>query len=106
MSFSIFTPSRRCSTRARQKLEIFLKINALSSDFDLVLVDTAAGISSDVLYFNATANEIMVVVTPEPTAITDAYALIKILSVKYLNKAIKRHTKKYMTKLKYSLKEE
>jgi flagellar biosynthesis protein FlhG len=51
-----------------------------------VLVDTAAGISSNVLYFNTTANEIMVVVTPEPTSITDAYALIKILSVRYQEK--------------------
>jgi flagellar biosynthesis protein FlhG len=58
----------------------------LLSDYDIVLIDTAAGISSNVLYFNASANEIMVVVTPEPTSITDAYALMKILSVKYQEK--------------------
>jgi len=69
-----------------QKLEMFLGFNTLLSDYDIVLVDTAAGISSNVLYFNATANEIMVVVTPEPTAITDAYALMKVLSVKYQEK--------------------
>ncbi len=69
-----------------QKLEIFNELNVLLSDFDIVLIDTAAGISSNVLYFNASANEIMVVVTPEPTSITDAYALMKILSVKYQEK--------------------
>lgn len=71
---------------AYQKMEIFNELNALLCHYDIVLIDTAAGISSDVLYFNVSANEIMVVVTPEPTSITDAYALIKILSVKYKEK--------------------
>lgn len=69
-----------------QKKEIFDELNLLLTRFDIVLIDTAAGISSNVLYFNASANEIMVVVTPEPTSITDAYALIKVLSVKYQEK--------------------
>lgn len=69
-----------------QKLDIFNELNALLSYYDIVLIDTAAGISSNVLYFNASANEIMVVVTPEPTSITDAYALMKIMSVKYQEK--------------------
>ncbi len=71
---------------AAQKMEIFNELNALLSGYDIVLIDTAAGISANVLYFNASANEIMVVVTPEPTSITDAYALMKILSVKYQEK--------------------
>lgn len=71
---------------APQKLKIFNELNLLLADYDIVLIDTAAGISSNVLYFNASANEIMVVVTPEPTSITDAYALIKVLSVKYREK--------------------
>ena len=69
-----------------QKIKIFNELNVLLTRFDIVLIDTAAGISSNVLYFNASANEIMVVVTPEPTSITDAYALMKILSVKYQEK--------------------
>lgn len=69
-----------------QKMGIFQELNALLSGYDIVLIDTAAGISSNVLYFNASASEIMVVVTPEPTSITDAYALMKILSVKYQEK--------------------
>ena len=69
-----------------QKLEIFNELNTLLSQYDIVLIDTAAGISSNVLFFNASADEIMVVVTPEPTSITDAYALMKVLSVKYQEK--------------------
>jgi flagellar biosynthesis protein FlhG len=69
-----------------QKVEIFSELNALLSKFDIVLIDTAAGISSNVLFFNASADEIIVVVTPEPTSITDAYALMKVLSVKYQEK--------------------
>ena len=51
--------------------------------FDAVLIDTAAGISSNVLYFNARAQDVCVVVTPDLTAITDAYALMKVLSIQY-----------------------
>ncbi len=51
--------------------------------FDIFLMDTAAGISSNVLNFNASAHDVVVIVSPEPTAITDAYALIKILSNRY-----------------------
>ena len=53
------------------------------SSFDAVLIDTAAGISSNVLYFNAGAQDVCVVVTPDLTAITDAYALMKVLSIQY-----------------------
>jgi flagellar biosynthesis protein FlhG len=45
---------------------------------DLLLIDTAAGISTEVSAFLAAAPELIVVTTPEPTAITDAYALIKV----------------------------
>lgn len=48
---------------------------------DFVLIDTGAGISKNVLGFVAAASEVIVVVTPDPTSLTDAYSLIKILSV-------------------------
>lgn len=51
----------------------------LAGRYDYVLVDTAAGIGDNVLYFNGAAEQIVVVVGPEPTSITDAYALIKVL---------------------------
>ena len=51
----------------------------LGKDFDLVLVDTAAGIGRDVLWFNTFVDQNVVVLTPDPTAVTDAYALMKVL---------------------------
>jgi flagellar biosynthesis protein FlhG len=52
----------------------------LTEDLDVLLVDTAAGISDSVLRFCEAATEVLVVVCDEPTSITDAYALIKVLS--------------------------
>src|SRR5262249_37850417 len=43
----------------------------------------AAGISGNVLYFTAAASEALIVITPEPTALTDAYALMKVLATRY-----------------------
>jgi flagellar biosynthesis protein FlhG len=48
--------------------------------FDHVLLDTGAGISEVVLYTVSLAGEVLVVVTPEPTSLTDAYATIKVLA--------------------------
>ncbi len=47
---------------------------------DYILIDTGAGISSNVVQFARSADEIIVVTTPEPTAITDGYAMIKTVS--------------------------
>ena len=55
----------------------------------MFFIDTAAGISPNVMDFNVTAQEIVVVVSPEPTSITDAYALMKVLSLKYSEKVCK-----------------
>jgi flagellar biosynthesis protein FlhG len=68
---------------ADQRYTFFSQLNELIKEFDIVLIDTAAGISANVLFFNINADDIVVVVTPEPTSITDAYALMKVLSVKY-----------------------
>jgi len=54
--------------------------SGVSEDLDVLLVDTAAGISDSVLRFAEAAHEIVVVVCDEPTSITDAYAIIKLLS--------------------------
>jgi len=67
----------------QQKIQILTKLDLLIDSFDVLLIDTAAGISTNVLDFNATAQEILVVVSPEPTSLTDAYALMKVLSLKY-----------------------
>jgi len=52
----------------------------LQDQVDVLIVDTAAGISNSVISFSKAAQEIVVVVCDEPTSITDAYALIKVLS--------------------------
>ena len=64
-----------------QKLNLLEQMDVLDNDFEIVLVDTAAGIGNNVLYFNQAAQERVVVATPEPTSLTDAYALIKVLSL-------------------------
>jgi flagellar biosynthesis protein FlhG len=66
-----------------QKLTLIDELNALNDSLDFILIDTGAGISSNVMYFNMAAREIVVVTTPEPTALTDAYALIKVLYQRY-----------------------
>jgi flagellar biosynthesis protein FlhG len=71
---------------AAQRMRMLSALDTLMQDIDVLLIDTAAGISSNVMYFNVTAQEVIVVVTPEPTAITDAYALMKVMSLKYAEK--------------------
>jgi flagellar biosynthesis protein FlhG len=52
----------------------------LEARTDVILIDTGAGISPNVLSFTRCADQVLVVTTPEPTAITDAYAVIKVIS--------------------------
>lgn len=47
---------------------------------DVILIDTGAGISPNVLTFTRAADHVLVVTTPEPTAITDAYAMVKVIT--------------------------
>lgn len=68
------------------KMRLIDALDALEEHFDVVLIDTEAGISDNVTYFNVAAQDILVITTPEPTAITDAYALMKLLSTQYHQK--------------------
>ena len=52
----------------------------LEEEFDIILIDTGAGISKKVINFILAADEAIVICTPEPTAITDAYGMIKVIS--------------------------
>jgi len=59
----------------------FLRImNSLVPHYDIVILDTGAGISDVVLFSVSLASEVIVVATPEPTSLTDAYATIKVLA--------------------------
>jgi len=71
---------------SRQKIHLFDALDSLPMTFDFLLIDTEAGISENVTYFNTAAQEIIVMTTPDPTAITDAYALMKLLSTQYQEK--------------------
>ncbi len=71
---------------AGQKLTLLGGLSDLRHRFDFMLVDTAAGIAGNVMYFNAAAREIIVVVSPEPTSLTDAYAMIKVLYQRHAKK--------------------
>lgn len=52
---------------------------------DVIIIDTSAGVSNNVLSFVAAADEAIIVTTPEPTAITDAYGIIKIIATEIDN---------------------
>lgn len=55
------------------------EINKLHGQYDVILFDTGAGLSKETVKFITAAQETIVVTTPEPTSITDAYALIKMV---------------------------
>ncbi len=65
------------------KINLLNEFDLLNNMYDILLIDTGAGISSNVIYFNLAAQERIVVVTPEPTSITDAYALIKVMFMQH-----------------------
>ena len=65
-----------------QRMRLVDAMDDIESEFDTVLVDTAAGIGSNALFFASAAQELVVVVTPEPTSLADAYAMIKLLALR------------------------
>lgn len=64
-------------------------ISLLDKICDIILIDTGAGLSDSVLNFVMASDEILLVTTPEPTSITDAYALIKMVANRDKSKIIK-----------------
>jgi flagellar biosynthesis protein FlhG len=62
-----------------EREEILIKIQKLDEIYDIILIDTGAGISRNVTSFLEIADEILVITTSEPTALTDAYSVIKVL---------------------------
>ena len=62
---------------AKQKIERDLEL--LELEYDFILIDTGAGIGDEVIDFSLNSDEVIVVTTAEPTAFTDAYALVKVL---------------------------
>jgi len=64
-----------------QQRFLFDSIEEVGWNYDFLIVDTGAGIGDNVIYFNSAAEEIFIVINNEPTSITDAYALIKVLAL-------------------------
>lgn len=74
---------RMASLTPQENAGIIQAFDELSGFMDVLIIDTAAGIADSVLSFCRAAQEVLVVVCDEPASITDAYALIKVLSREY-----------------------
>ena len=66
-----------------QRDDLLSRLGGIDGIADFVILDTGAGISANVLQFIVAAGDVLVVTTPEPPAITDAYALIKVVANRY-----------------------
>jgi flagellar biosynthesis protein FlhG len=65
---------------SEEERQNFIKELDTLSSADIIIIDTSAGVSSNVLDFIAAADDAVIITTPEPTAITDAYGIIKIIA--------------------------
>ena len=72
--------SSMTSLTSQQQAGLIRAFNELTFPVDALIVDTGAGIDLSVLTFTSACQEIVVVICDEPTSITDAYALIKVLN--------------------------
>jgi flagellar biosynthesis protein FlhG len=72
-----------------QRLKLLEEFDAFTGEIDTLIIDTGAGISSNVAFFCISAQTILIVVSPEPTSLTDSYALIKVLHTRYQEKEFK-----------------
>ncbi|MDD4504089.1 MAG: MinD/ParA family protein [Clostridiaceae bacterium] len=72
-----------------QLVDLLMKLGKLDEEADVILIDTGAGLSENVISFVHAAREVILMTTPEPTSITDAYALIKTITKRDKTKNIK-----------------
>jgi flagellar biosynthesis protein FlhG len=80
------------------RMVLLEEFDRISQDYDFLIFDTGAGISSNVTYFCSAANEIILIATTEPTSLTDVYALMKVL--------YQKHNQKYFRLIVNSVKSE
>ncbi|MCR5061909.1 MAG: MinD/ParA family protein [Spirochaetales bacterium] len=71
-----------------EELDYFANQFVTLGNADIIIIDTGAGIANNVLQFVAAADEVFVVTTPEPTAITDAYGMIKIITTEIVDRTV------------------
>jgi len=72
-----------------QQLFLLTEMDHYTDDIDVVLIDTGAGISPNVLFFNLAAQERILVVNNQPPSLADAYALMKILAIQHGRRSFK-----------------
>jgi flagellar biosynthesis protein FlhG len=65
---------------AAAHLGLVQAFSALATRLDVLIIDTAAGIAHGVMQFSQAAQQVLVVLTEDPASLTDAYALVKVLS--------------------------
>lgn len=65
---------------SQQREKLISRLSYLDQEGNILLVDCSAGLSRDVLSFVASSDDLVLVTTPEPTAITDAYGIIKVVN--------------------------
>lgn len=68
---------------------LFTAVDSLDDRFDAIVVDTGAGIGSNAVGFAAAAKDIVLVVTPEPTSVADAYGMLKVLCTRCAVKRVR-----------------
>jgi flagellar biosynthesis protein FlhG len=73
---------------SEEELNYFAEEFGTIGNADIIIIDTGAGIAKNVLQFIAASDEVFVVTTPEPTAITDAYGIIKIIATELMDRDI------------------
>lgn len=76
-----------CHLSPEQRMMLTEAVEQVADRYDYLLIDTQAGIGADVLHFNSAASEIVCVINGEPTSLTDAYALIKVMAQNYGEKS-------------------
>lgn len=80
--------SELINLNSQQREQLISKLSYLDQEGNILLVDCSAGLSRDVLHFVASSDDLILVTTAEPTAITDAYGIIKVINNYRLNPRI------------------
>lgn len=70
------------SNLSMEERQILLSSFREIPEYDFLIVDTSAGLSSNVVYFNAISQDVFVIITPDPASLTDSYAVVKALRSK------------------------
>jgi flagellar biosynthesis protein FlhG len=68
--------------------KLLVELGKLDGEYDYMIIDTGAGLSNNVTSFLLSANDVIFVTTPEPTSMTDAYGMVKVIARQSTNKTL------------------